>query len=112
MRYMIFTTKHHEGFCMYNTKQTDFSIMNGPFGKDPHADVAKYIFDTFRDQGFMVGAYFSKPDWHSEYYWWPFSCFRHALPKSRLTQSSTRRSSSDCSSSYPTSPWLVESNQV
>lgn len=72
MRYMIFTTKHHEGFCMYNTKQTDFSIMNGPFGKDPHADVAKYIFDTFRDQGFMVGAYFSKPDWHSEYYWWPF----------------------------------------
>lgn len=72
MRYMVFTTKHHEGFCMYDTKQTDFSIMNGPFGKDPRADVAKHIFDAFRKQDFMVGAYFSKPDWHSEYYWWPF----------------------------------------
>ena len=33
MKYMVFTTKHHEGFCMFDTKQTDFSIMNGPFGK-------------------------------------------------------------------------------
>lgn len=72
MRYMVFTTKHHEGFCMFDTKQTDFSIMNGPFGTDPRANVAKYVFDAFRKQDFMIGAYFSKPDWHSEYYWWPY----------------------------------------
>lgn len=70
MKYMVFTTKHHEGFCMFDTKQTDFSIMNGPFGKDPRANIAKHVFDAFRDKGFMIGAYFSKPDWHSDYYWW------------------------------------------
>lgn len=72
MRYMVFTTKHHEGFCMFDTKQTDFSIMNGPFGNNPRANVAKYVFEAFRKQNFMIGAYFSKPDWHSEYYWWPY----------------------------------------
>ncbi|MEO8771551.1 MAG: alpha-L-fucosidase [Ferruginibacter sp.] len=71
MRYVIFTTKHHDGFNMFDTKQTDFKISDGPFKIDPHADVAKYVFDAFRKQGFMIGAYFSKPDWHSEYYWWP-----------------------------------------
>ncbi len=71
MRYMIFTTKHHDGFNMFDTKQTDFKISAGPFKNNPKADVTKYVFDAFRKQGFMIGAYFSKPDWHSEYYWWP-----------------------------------------
>ncbi|BEH00351.1 alpha-L-fucosidase [Bacteroides sedimenti] len=71
MRYLVFTTKHHDGFAMFNTKQTDFSIAQGPFKDNPKSDVAKYVFDAFRKKGFMIGAYFSKPDWHSEYYWWP-----------------------------------------
>lgn len=71
MRYLVFTTKHHDGFCMFDTKQTDFSIAKGPFSTHPKADAAKYVFDAFRRQGLMIGAYFSKPDWHSEYYWWP-----------------------------------------
>ncbi|MEO6232425.1 MAG: alpha-L-fucosidase [Ferruginibacter sp.] len=71
MRYVVFTTKHHDGFCMFDTKQTDFKISNGPFASNPKADVAKYVFDAFRKQDFMIGAYFSKPDWHSENYWWP-----------------------------------------
>ncbi len=71
MRYLVFTTKHHDGFAMFDTKQSDFSIAKGPFAGNPKADVAKYVFDEFRKQGFMSGAYFSKPDWHSEYYWWP-----------------------------------------
>ncbi|MDP4209046.1 MAG: alpha-L-fucosidase [Bacteroidota bacterium] len=70
MRYVVFTTKHHDGFCMFDTKQTDFKITNGPFASNPKADVAKYVFDAFRRQGFMVGAYFSKPDWHSQDFWW------------------------------------------
>lgn len=71
MRYLVFTTKHHDGFNMFDTKQTDFKITDGPFKTHPKSDVAKYVFDAFRRQGFMIGAYFSKPDWHSEYYWWP-----------------------------------------
>lgn len=71
MRYVVFTTKHHDGFCMFDTKQTDFKITSGPFAGNPKADVARYVFDAFRKEGFMIGAYFSKPDWHSENYWWP-----------------------------------------
>jgi alpha-L-fucosidase len=71
MKYVVFTTKHHDGFCMFDTKQTDFKISGGPFAKNAKADVAKYVFDAFRKNDFMIGAYFSKPDWHSENYWWP-----------------------------------------
>ncbi|WP_224996296.1 alpha-L-fucosidase [Cesiribacter sp. SM1] len=71
MRYLVFTTKHHDGFNMFDTQQTDFKITSGPFAGNPRADVAKYVFNAFRQEGFMIGAYFSKPDWHSEYYWWP-----------------------------------------
>lgn len=42
-----------------------------PFSINPRANVTKEIFTAFREQGFWTGAYFSKPDWHSEYYWWP-----------------------------------------
>lgn len=70
MKYAIFTTKHHDGFNMFDTKQTDFSIANGPFKNHPKADVAKHVFDSFRKKDFMIGAYFSKPDWHTQYYWW------------------------------------------
>ncbi|NJO91907.1 MAG: alpha-L-fucosidase, partial [Chloroflexia bacterium] len=71
MKYLVFTTKHHDGFCMWDTKETDFKISAGPFANNPKADVAKYVFEAFRKKDFMIGAYFSKPDWHSEYYWWP-----------------------------------------
>ncbi|MEP7142114.1 MAG: alpha-L-fucosidase [Ferruginibacter sp.] len=71
MKYVVFTTKHHDGFNMFDTKQSDFKITNGPFGNNPKANVAKYVFDAFRKNDFMIGAYFSKPDWHSENYWWP-----------------------------------------
>ncbi len=39
---------------------------------NPKSNVAKAIFDAFRADGFMTGAYFSKPDWHSPDYWWPY----------------------------------------
>ncbi len=71
MRYVVFTTKHHDGFNMFDTKQTDYKITAGPFAGHPKANVAKYVFEAFRKKDFMIGAYFSKPDWHTEYYWWP-----------------------------------------
>ena len=74
MKYVVFTTKHHDGFCMFDTKQTDYKITSKecPFHTNPKANVAKEIFNTFRNDGFMIGAYFSKPDWHSNYYWWRY----------------------------------------
>ncbi len=73
MKYVIFTTKHHDGFCMYDSKYTDYKITDPgcPFSTNPKKDVTKEIFDAFRDQGFWAGAYFSKPDWHSPHYWDP-----------------------------------------
>lgn len=61
IKYMIFTTKHHDGFCTFDSKYTDFSIANGPFKNNPRKDVAFHVFDVFRKKGFMMGCYFSKP---------------------------------------------------
>ena len=74
MKYVVFTTKHHDGFCMFDTKQTDYKITSTktPFSSNPRANVAKEIFNAFRKENFMIGAYFSKPDWHTEDYWWPY----------------------------------------
>lgn len=72
MKYAIFTTKHHDGFNMFDTRETDFSIANGPFKNHPKADVAKFVFEAFRKKNFMIGAYFSKPDWHNQNYWWDY----------------------------------------
>lgn len=70
MKYVVFTTKHHDGFNMFDTQQTDYKITNGPFKNHPKANVAKYVFDSFRKKDFMIGAYYSKPDWHSQDFWW------------------------------------------
>ena len=74
MKYVVFTTKHHDGFNMFDTKQSDYKITgtNSPFANNPKANVAKEIFNAFRDQGFMTGAYFSKPDWNAPDYWWKY----------------------------------------
>jgi alpha-L-fucosidase len=73
MKYVIFTTKHHDGFSMFDTKLTDYKITSEktPFHTNPKANVAKEIFNAFRAEGMWAGAYFSKPDWHNENYWWP-----------------------------------------
>lgn len=58
MKYIVFTTKHHEGFCMFDTRTTDFSIAKGPFKNNPLKDVTYHVFDEFRKKDFMIGAYF------------------------------------------------------
>lgn len=74
MKYVVFTTKHHDGFCMFDTKETDYKVTSPktPFSANPKSNVALEIFNAFRKEGFWTGAYFSKPDWHSPYYWWPY----------------------------------------
>ena len=73
MKYVVFTTKHHDGFSMFDTKYTDYKVTSPatPFHSNPRANITKEIFEAFRAEGFLVGAYFSKPDWHNENYWWP-----------------------------------------
>ncbi len=69
MRYMVMTTKHHDGFSMFNTRLDSYSVVGRdcPFKRDAFGEVAK----AFRERNFAVGAYFSKPDWHREDFWEP-----------------------------------------
>ncbi|MCY1719478.1 alpha-L-fucosidase [Prolixibacteraceae bacterium Z1-6] len=63
MKYIVLTTKHHSGFCMWDTETTNFNIMNTPYGKDL---VAEYVQAT-RDAGLAVGFYFSPEDFNFLY---------------------------------------------
>lgn len=60
MKYMVLTTKHHEGFCMWDTKTTDYKITKTEFGRD----VVREYVEALRDEGIRVGFYFSIIDWH------------------------------------------------
>ena len=60
MKYICFTTKHHDGFCMWDTKETDYNIMNTPYGKD----VLKMLADACAKYGMKLSLYYSNPDWH------------------------------------------------
>lgn len=60
IRYVVFTTKHHSGFCMFHSQTTDFHIGNTPFERDITAEVV----DAFRAQGIAIGLYFSPDDFH------------------------------------------------
>ncbi len=72
MKYLVFTTKHHDGFTMWDSKYTDYKVTDEecPFHANPNRNIAKEVFNAFRKEGLWVGAYFSKPDWHTQYYWW------------------------------------------
>ena len=73
MRYVVFTTKHHDGFCLFDTAQTDYRVTapDVPFHANPRANIAKAVFDAFRRRDLGIGAYFSKADWHHPDYWSP-----------------------------------------
>ncbi len=74
MKYVVFTTKHHDGFNMFDTRQTDYKITSKscPFSLNPKANVAKEIFDAFRKKNFMAGAYYSISDWNNKDFWWDY----------------------------------------
>ena len=57
---ILFTSKHHDGFCMYNSQETDFTIMNTPFGRD----ALKELSQACKRHGLNLGIYFSLIDWH------------------------------------------------
>jgi alpha-L-fucosidase len=59
-RYLVFLLKHHDGFCLWDTKQTDYNIMRGPFKRD----VTKELAAACREQGIGFFPYYSTCDWH------------------------------------------------
>jgi alpha-L-fucosidase len=61
IRYVVFTAKHHSGFCMWDTATTDFNVLRTPFKRDITAE----ILSAFRAQGIAPGLYFSPDD-----FWW------------------------------------------
>ncbi len=60
MKYIVLTTKHHDGFCLWDTKYTDYNIMNSPFGRD----VLKELADACKEHGIALGTYYSTCDWY------------------------------------------------
>ena len=60
MKYVVLTSKHHEGFCLWDSQFTDYKVTNTPYGKDL---LVPYV-DAFRAEGLKVGFYYSLIDWH------------------------------------------------
>ncbi len=60
MRYAVITSKHHEGFTMFDSEFTDYKVTNTPYGKD----IIKEWVDAFRAEGLGIGFYYSLIDWH------------------------------------------------
>ena len=64
MKYLVFTSKHHDGFSMFDSKLTDYKISNSPFKRD----VVKELADACHKAGLKLGYYYSPPDWyHPDY---------------------------------------------
>ncbi|WP_199614066.1 alpha-L-fucosidase [Paenibacillus alkalitolerans] len=64
MKYFVITTKHHEGFCLWDSKLTDYKAPNTPAGRD----LLRPIVEAFRGRGMKVGFYYSLIDWHHPHY--------------------------------------------
>ncbi|HHW09116.1 MAG TPA: glycoside hydrolase [Firmicutes bacterium] len=64
MEYIVFTTKHHDGFCLWNTRYTDYNVMNTPFGRD----VVEMLANACHKRNIPLGFYYSIPDWHHPNY--------------------------------------------
>ena len=60
MKYFVITTKHHEGFCLWDSKHTDYKATKTPWGKD----LLKPMVEAFRAEGLRIGFYYSLIDWH------------------------------------------------
>ena len=70
-RYLILTTKHHDGFCLWDTAYTEYKTTaeDCPFHTHKYADIVRAMFDAFRKEKLGIGVYYSKADWHCPDYW-------------------------------------------
>lgn len=64
MKYLVITSKHHEGFCLWDSQYTDYKVTKTPYGKD----ILKQVVDAYREEGLRVGFYYSLIDWHHPHF--------------------------------------------
>ena len=64
MEYLCITTKHHDGFCLWDTKYTQYNVMNTPYKKD----IIGQLSEACHQRGINLGFYYSLPDWHHPNY--------------------------------------------
>lgn len=81
MKYIVFTTRHHDGFSNWDTKYSDWKITNTPYGKD----VLKQLAEACRRQGVKLGLYYSLLDWYREDY--PYETGRTGKSSGRTAKS-------------------------
>ena len=74
MSYICLTSKHHDGFCLWNTKETDYNVMHTPFGRD----IVKEFSEACAKHGLGLALYYSNPDWHHPNAYNPLSS--HQIP--------------------------------
>lgn len=74
MEYVCLTTKHHDGFCLWDTKQTEFNVMNSPYGRD----IVGQLAEACHKRKFPLGLYYSVVDWHQPNY--PNEGRHHEIP--------------------------------
>jgi len=79
MKYICFTAKHHDGFCMWDTKYSDYSIMNTPYRKD----VLRMLADACEKHGMLLSLYYSNPDWNHPYGYNPLSTHQWKAKKDK-----------------------------
>ncbi len=82
MKYVVITSKHHEGFCLWDSEQTEYKATNTPYGKD----LLEPFVSAFRAQGLKVGFYYSLIDWHH-----PDFTADRIYPKLRLQSKDDRK---------------------
>ena len=92
MKYIVFTAKHHGGFCMWDTKLTSYSIMNTPFKRD----VVKELAEACHQAGMRFGLYYSPRDWHQPDYGIGDNAKYTAYMKGQLTELLTLYGKIDC----------------
>lgn len=70
-RYLVFTTKHHDGFCMWDTDTTDYKVTGYevPWKNNKNADITKALFNSFRARNMGISLYYSRADFDCPYYW-------------------------------------------
>ena len=70
-RYLCFTAKHHDGFCMWDTSTSDYKVTGSevPWRTNKNADITRALFDAFRLRGMGISLYYSRADFSCPYYW-------------------------------------------
>jgi alpha-L-fucosidase len=85
MKYVVLTTKHHEGFCLWDSQFTDYKVTNTPYGKD----LLEPFVEAFRAEGLRVGFYYSLLDWHHPHF--PVDVFHPLRDHPQATQLNENR---------------------